>query len=258
MILSANSPAGPPLTPDDRFNAYRCMLASPRDEETHWWYFGTAIITLDGLPPLPAINAATLMYRTETLSNDSFAIHWDEIGYFADYVTGDPVDSWMNPLSGVRVASPQGFAEGPARYEIARSDQGVAVNLTQPGALDVSIDVSWQHTHDRVWLIQEERKTRGFPDVDGNLPDPKSTSGFDAVTHLAFMDRRGSEGAETKGIYAFALAGAPPWMGLDPRLKPRATVHGVIVKATSDSPPRPNSLKTLRQMFPEFFTRHPA
>jgi hypothetical protein len=151
MILSANSPAGPPLTPDDRFNAYRCMLASPRDEETHWWYFGTAIITLDGLPPLPAINAATLMvYRTETLSNDSFAIHWDEIGYFADYVTGDPVDSWMNPLSGVRVASPQGFAEGPARYEIARSDQGVAVNLTQPGALDVSIDVSWQHTHDRV------------------------------------------------------------------------------------------------------------
>jgi hypothetical protein len=258
MILDGNSPVDPPLTPDDRFDAYRCMLASPRDEEIHWWYFGTAIVTLAGLPPLPAINAATLMvYRTETLSKDRFAIHWDEIGYFADYVTSEPVDAWVNPVTGVRVATPQGFAEGPARYEVVRSPQGVAVSLTQPGALDVSIDVSWREADDRVWLIQEERKTRGFPDVDGNLPDPKSTSGFAAVTRLAFIDRRGADGASTQGIYAFALAGAPPWMGLDPALQPRATVHGVIVKASPASPPRPESLTKLRQMFPDFFARHP-
>jgi hypothetical protein len=34
-------------------------------------------------------------------------------------------------------------------------------------------------------------------------------------------------------------------------------VHGVIVKASPASPPRPESLTKLRQMFPDFFARHP-
>lgn len=245
------------LPSEQRFDAYRRMLASPRDEEAHWWYFGTAVVTLDGLPPLPAINAATLMvYRAESLTPDSFAIHWDEVGYFADCVTGTPVDSWINPITGRLLASPRGFAEGPARYDIVRVDEGVRVSLTQPGAAVSSIDVSWRVENDRVWLVQRERKTRGFPEVDGKLPDPGSASGFEAVTELAFLDDLDGDGRTTTGIYSFALAGAPPWMGLDPALKARATVHGRILKAAPDAAPRSDSLRILQSMFPDFFAKH--
>ena len=245
------------LSSDEKFLAYRRMLASPTDENVHWWYFGTVLITIEGLPPLPAIHAATLMiYRTETLTKDRFAIHWDEVGYFADYVSGAPVNSWLNPVTGKIIPASQNFAEGPARYEVEKAVDGVSVTLSQPGATVNSIDIDWRCEGDRIWIMQRESKTRGFPEVDGRLPDPDSASGFEAVTRLAFMDERNSTGNTTQGLYEFALAGAPPWMGFDHSLKARATVHGVIIKAPIGAAPRPESLTILRNMFPAFFEKH--
>lgn len=257
MSLDVTPLSAAPFPPDQQFNSYRRMLASMDEGRVHWWYFGTAVVTVAGLPPIPVINAVTLMvYRTETLAADRFAIHWDEVGYFADFVTGEPATSWVNPLTGRRVASPQGFAEGPARYDVARSCAGVTVTLSQPGAKVNSIEVSWRCAADRLCLLQTERKTRGFPEVDGKLPDPDSASGFEAVTELAFVDNQGGSGKSTHGLYAFALAGAPPWMGFDPSSKARATVHGIIVKAAPENPPRGDSLRVLQGMFPDFFARH--
>jgi len=251
------------IPPLERFAAYRRILASPRDEAVDWWYFGTTIVNIPGMPAITAINAMTLMiYRTETLADDRFAIHWDEVGCFADYVTGQPSTHWLNPVTGRRVPAPQSFAEGPARYEVARTPEGVEVSLTQPGATVNSIDVECSGADGRVSLVQRERKTRGFPDVDGQLPDPASASGFEAVTTLAFMaDWPGSAaevrgGAEAQGLYEFALAGSPPWMGFGPRSGARATVQGVIVKALPENPPNPDALRRLRAQFPEFFARH--
>lgn len=244
------------LSPDHRFETYRRMVTSPRDEKIHWWYFGTVVVSINGLPPMSTINAATLMvYRTETLSPNCFAIHWDEVGYFTDYVSEEPMDSWLNPLSGERVASPRGFAEGPARYEVTRADNGLTVTLSQPGATVNSIDLTWRDDARGVQLVQRERKTRGFPEIDGRLPDPHSSSGFEAVTELAFLDRPGSDGSATEGLYTFALAGAPPWMRFDPTLHARATVHGVIKKAAPTASPRRESMRILQAMFPEFFAR---
>jgi hypothetical protein len=240
-----------------RFSAYRAMLASPSDEMVHWWYFGTVTVMVDGLPAIPALNAATLMiYRTETLSPDRFAIHWDEVGYFADYVTGEPITSWLNPVTGERVRAAPSFAEGPARYEVTRAYDGVAVTLSQPGATVRSIAVEWRSAPNRVWIVQREHKMRGFPEVDGRIPDPQSASGFEAVTALAFVGDWPATGSNVQGLYEFALAGAPPWMGLAPGLKARATVNGVIMKAAVDAPPRPDSSVILRKMFPGFFAKH--
>jgi hypothetical protein len=257
MANLAASPSPPALAPEERFKAYRRMLASERDEWVHWWYFGSVIVTVPGLPPFPAINAATLMaYRSETLSNDDFLIHWDEVGYFLDYVSAAPVDSWLNPVTGRRISSPCQFAEGPALYHVTRSDDGVAVTLTQPGATVDSIQVAWHGNAGELRLVQRERKTRGFPEVDGRLPDPESAAGFEAVTELAFLDRWPSDGTQTRGLYAFALAGAPPWMGFEASLKARATVHGVILKSSPRNPPRPEALATLQHLFPDFCERH--
>ena len=246
-----------PLSPAEKYTAYRQILASPRDQEVDWWYFGTTIVNIAGMPAITVINAATLMiYRAETLSDDAFAIHWDEVGYFTDYVTGQPQTHWLNPVTGWTMPAPQSFAEGPARYEIARAPDGVAVTLTQPGATIKSIEVEWSSAGDRVSLVQREKKTRGFPNADGSLPDPKSASGFEAVTELAFVDRWPGSGEQAQGLYEFALAGAPPWMGFDPASKARATVQGVIVKSPSDKPPNVEALRQLRDRFPAFFARH--
>ena len=245
------------LSPEQQFAAYRNMLASPKDEMVHWWYFGTATVVVNELPAIPAINAATLMiYHTETLSSERFAIHWDEVGYFADYITGQPVESWLNPVTGRRVLAAPSFAEGPARYEVSVSGGGIAVTLSQPGATVSSIELEWSTAADRVCLVQRERKIRGFPEVDGRIPDPHSASGFEAVTELAFIADWPASGSNVQGLYEFALAGAPPWMGLDAAHKARATVNGVIVKAALDAPPRPESSIILRRMFPDFFSKH--
>lgn len=245
------------LSPHEKFAAYRQILASPRDEEVDWWYFGTTSVKIAGLPGISVINAATLMiYRTETLSDHAFAIHWDEVGYFSDYVTGQPNTHWHNPVTGRAMPAPQGFAEGPARYEVRRTPEGVAVTLAQPGATVNSIEVEWSCVGDRVTILQREKKTRGFPNVDGSLPDPGSASGFEAVTELAFVDQWPGSGHEAQGLYEFALAGAPPWMGFDPASRARATVQGVIIKAPSDTPPDAEAMRRLRDRFPEFFARH--
>jgi len=245
------------LSPDERYAAYRQILASPHDAEVDWWYFGTLIVKITGMPDISVINAATLMiYRTETLSDDRFAIHWDEVGCFSDYSTGQFISHWLNPVTGRSMAAPQSFAEGPARYEIARAPQGVAVSLTQPGATVNSIEVEWSGRHDQVTVVQRERKTRGLPNVDGSLPDPASASGFEAVTELAFTDQWPGSGKKARGVYEFALSGAPPWMGFDAASKARASVQGVIIKAPADEPPHAQSMRRLREQFPEFFARH--
>ncbi len=255
--MTASTPAEPTSAQSDKFSAYRRILASPRDEEVDWWYFGTTVVLIPGMPAITVIKAATLMiYRTETLSDDRFAIHWDEVGCFSDYITDRPLARWLNPVTGRYVAAPQSFAEGPARYEIARTAEGVAVTLTQPGARIGSIEVDWHYGDDRIGLVQRERKTRGFPDVDGKLPDPGSSSGFEAVTELAFMDQWPGSGLEAQGLYEFALTGTPPWMGFEPSSKARATVQGVIVKARTNNPPHPDALERLRTRYPDFFARH--
>jgi hypothetical protein len=139
---------------------------------------------------------------------------------------------------------------------VSRSDEGVAVTLTQPGASVDSVQVAWHGRAGQITIVQRERKTRGFPEVDGRLPDPASAAGFEAVTDLAFTDHWPSDGSRTRGLYAFSLAGAPPWMGFDPGLQARATVHGVILKSAPQDPPRPEALATLRDLFPEFCARH--
>ena len=245
------------LAPEQQFAAYRNMLASPKDEMVHWWYFGTATVVVNGLPAIPAINAATLMiYHTETLSPERFAIHWDEVGYFADYITGQPIESWLNPVTGQRVLAAPSFAEGPARYEVTLAGGGIVVTLSQPGATVRSIEIEWSAAADRVRFVQRERKVRGFPEVDGRIPDPDSASGFEAVTALAFVADWPESGSNVQGLYEFALSGAPPWMGLDAAHEAHTTVNGVIVKAALDAPPRPESSIILRRMFPDFFSKH--
>jgi hypothetical protein len=239
----------------DRYTLYRRMLAGDGDGLVYWWYFGTTIVEVDGLPPMPAIDAATLMvYRTETLGAARFAIHWDEVGCFFDYATGEAAEAWVNPLTGESCATPRSFAEGPARYEIARAGDDVAISLVQPGAFVRSIELDWQQRGARIALVQRESKVRGYPNVDGSLPSPDSKAGFEACTELAFV--ADADGGAAEGAYEFALAGAPPWMHMPADAKCRTVTRGIIRKTAAGDAPAPRAAAHLRDLFPEFFERY--
>jgi hypothetical protein len=113
--------------------------------------------------------------RPEILSPDSYRLHWREVGYFRDPVTGDVAVSWLNPITGERVPALTTFEEGPSAYTITETSDRLKIELSQRHATVRSIKMILREAGDgRTNLVQQERKVRGFPLADGTMPTPES------------------------------------------------------------------------------------
>ncbi len=239
------------------FDLYRRMLGSPDDGAVCWWYSGWSFVEVEGHIEIPvAAVVAVMTYDTETLAADSCRIRWSEIGAFREPATSEPPASWTNPLTGQTVEPPRSFQEGPGAYTVSCSAPGrVALALQQPGAMVRSLHAQMQQQGDRLFVVQQERKVRGFPLPDGTLPAPGSTSGFEALTELSFYaSARAVDAAEDRfvpcqGSYRFTLSGIPPWMGFGD-LSGRTVTRGVITKARPGSRIDPSGLDLLSRLFP--------
>lgn len=248
------------LTAAEKFRAYRALLGRPDDGLVYWWYAGTLIALVDGLPPLPVIQATTLMiYRLETLSHSSFAIHWDEVGYFTDFATAEPVGEWLNPLTGRQVTAPRTFVEGPGRYLVTQLAAGLDIQQQQPGARIKSIELVWTRRGERLTMLQTERKYRGLPEQDGSLPAADSASAFEACTRLTFsgdvaLQSDNADAGRCGGSYDFRLAGLPAWLGMD-EFTGSAVVSGVIRKTGAIAPQFARATQALTQLFPDFMRK---
>ena len=103
-----------------------------------------------------------MIYRTETLSPESYRIHWREVGYFRDPVSGEVAADWLNPITGELLPAPKSFEEGPSFYTISLDGDGLRVELEQAHAKVRGIDVTFgTAAPGRVSLTQRERKVRG-------------------------------------------------------------------------------------------------
>ena len=242
----------------ESYRTYRRLFTSAEDGLTAWWYLGTTLCTPEGVPPIPGLQAETVMiYRTSTLTDASCRIDWWEIGYFRDPVSGEVATSWHNPLTGARCAAPRRFEEGPAYYAIEAKGNGVAVALVQPQATVQSVTATLKSAHGQMHLLQTERKSRGFPMPDGSLPKPGSANVSQAVTELSIFasaaDLAGSAASlACAGSYVFALDALPGWMGFA-GLPGKATVYGWMQKASLDTPLNPTGWARLQAEFPERF-----
>jgi hypothetical protein len=249
------------LTANEQYRGYRALVGTPADGLVYWWYAGVLVAQVEGLPPLPVIQATTLMvYRLETLGDASFAIHWEEVGYFTDFASGAPANEWLNPVTGRTVTAPRTFAEGPGRYLITRGADGLDIQQQQPGARIKSLALEWTRRGERLTLLQTERKIRGFPEQDGRLPEPDSASGFEACTRLAFSGDVLFSSAPTMaaycgGSYDFRLAGFPPWLGMD-GINGCVIVNGIICKVPPGVAQFAGATQTLKKLFPEFMARY--
>jgi hypothetical protein len=239
---------------------HRRIMATPGDEDVCWWYFGTAFAQIEGHSDIATLHAETIMiYRPETLSATSYRLHWREIGYFRDPVTGEMAVEWLNPLTGETVPAPASFEEGPSFYTITQTQQGLDIHLVQAHATVRGINVTLADAGGgRANLVQQEHKVRGFPLADGTMPAPDSGAISQTSTELSFFADRaalelGTPDASCSGTYKFELSAVPPWMGFGAR-PGSAVVRGTIRKARMQDQLNESAWARLRLVFPGYFT----
>jgi hypothetical protein len=239
--------------------AYKKLFASSVDESVCWWYFGTVLVDIPGMPTLPVVQSETAMiYRVETVSAEQFRIHWREIGYFRDPLTGQAAEQWKNPITGHTVHCSQIFEEGPGCTTVGLSPSGLAISLSQPFAIVRGVEVDITERGGRIKIVQTERKQRGYPQEDGSLPEPGAKGTSEARTVLAILGSRGDvldEGqnwAPASGSYEFGLNVLPPWMGFG-ELDGRTTVRGILHKTGMDHHINSTAWSQLQKSFPDYF-----
>ena len=240
----------------DRLEAYRRMFVGPGEGSSAWWYLGTSVAQMEGYPVIPVLNVETLMiYKTSTLSPDSFRMDWWEIGYMRDPVTGEVAETWTNPITGAQLPFPKKFEEGPSYFIFTRAADGLEVALVQKHARVESVSVTFAERDGRVLLDQHERKVRGFPLPDGTMPSLDSDQVSRARTRLSVFSARVDLDAPftpASGSYEFELK-APAWMGMGKR-PGVAFTRGVMVKAAyPDQQLNPTGWARLKSLFPDRF-----
>ncbi len=199
-----------------------------------------------------------MVYRVETISPKKFSIHWREIGYFRDPLTGEIAESWINPITGQNVRCSQVFEEGPGCTTVTATPEGIDISLAQPFAIVRSVDTAISVADGQISLAQTERKQRGYPQEDGSLPEPGAEGTSEGVTVLSIFGNRNEVNDDTKnwvassGSYEFGLSTLPPWMGFGDRVG-RTTVRGVLRKAAIDEPTNLVAWTRLQTLFPNYF-----
>ncbi len=240
----------------DLLDTYRKVFNGAQDGLSAWWYFGQSFADIDGWPSIPTLHAETLMlYRTETLSADSFRMHWWEIGVMRDPVTGETAETWRNPVTGKVVRTPSRFEEGPAYYTVTRRDDALQIDLVQAHARVEEVRVAIAEVDGQVLIDQTELKTRGFPLPDGTMPDLDSAAVSSARTRLfACAARQDLDRSclPASGAYEFELTKLPEWMGFGDR-QGRNMVRGTMVKSAIDSRINPTAWARLKQLHPTCF-----
>ena len=243
------------MTDFDALGIYRRMFATAEENSVAWWYFGTSFAEIDNYPTVPVTHIETLLInKATTLSPDSFRIDWWEIGYMRDPTTGEIAQSWLNPITGKHVVSPDRFEEGPSHFKVQREGGGIRVDLVQAHARVESVIVNVSVAGDRVFIDQTERKIRGFPLPDGSMPSLDSAGVSSARTRLSmFADKAdlGKADVPSSGSYEFQLA-SPPWMGFA-NMPGHCITRGIMVKAPMHHRLNPTAWDRMKSMFPECF-----
>ncbi|WP_425229966.1 hypothetical protein [Sphingomonas sp.] len=241
----------------DPLDIYRRTLTSGGPEPAAWWYLGTTSFVAEGHPEIIVNHVETVMlYRAEPIEPDAFRVPWWEIGLFRDAITGELATDWLNPLTGVTVAAPRTFEEGPSGYTIGRSGGGIVLtDAVQAFAALDRAKVTVTDVNGRVCVTQVEEKVRSFPGRDG-IPDLDAGQGSRSRTVLQWFANASDLAANAPsvpatGLYSFTI-GAPPWLGMDEH--PGVfCVKGLMHKAPLERPLNPRGWSDLKALFPQYF-----
>ena len=241
----------------DLFSAYRRTFATfDPDELVVWWYCGVVVSNREGVGQVPITQAETIMvYRTRDVDADTFTIDWTEVGAFRDITTGERMDGWFNPFSGLVLPYPKSFVDGPATFTVTRAgEQGISVALVQHNARIDGVKLDFSINDRTLGIVQTETKTRTFHRPDGTLPplDGPDATHIDTVlsvwSDLAAAQDAGRPNVASHGFYSSGsrAGGSGSWASTQ--------VQGTMQKARVDEKVNPVAWDRLQAFYPDFFT----
>ena len=242
------------------FNAYRKMFASFDDEVVVWWYCGVVMSQREGVGVVPLTQAETIMvYRTRDVAPDTFTIAWTEVGYFRDINTGERLEGWFNPFSGLIEPYPKSFVDGPATFTVKcvgdGPDAGVDIQLVQHNARIDGVALKASVNAKSLGLVQTETKTRTFHRPDGSLPglDSPDATAIETVlsiwSDLAAVNDPAQRNVASHGFYSSGSGKAGGGGGSWAQTK----VQGTMYKARPDQRINPIAWDRLKAFYPAFF-----
>lgn len=240
-------------------DAYRRMLTSMEDgSESAWWYLGTTVASVDGHPDIVVSHVETVMvYGAQTLPGGGYRVPWWEIGLFRDAITGELPETWVNPLTGAKVAAARQFEEGPSGFSLRPKGDGLEIfDAVQAFAALDKASIELTDVGDKLCITQTEEKTRSFPGPDGRIPDVSEGKAVRSKTVLQFLADKtdlasGAPSVSSSGLYSFDIA-APEYLGFGD-MPVRFGVKGLMVKAAMQEPLNPRGWADLQALYPQYF-----
>ena len=139
-----------------------------------WWYSGELLGRVDGSVAVPLLSIQGISHTQLRAVGDGSYLHtMTEAGYYGDLVTGEVVDSWLNPLNAKRCDAKHYFSSQRLLFNpdltITRGDTAAL-----PGDLAFNGRITGPDVkHDRVWMGEElfvnYQPPQGIPVIANSL-----------------------------------------------------------------------------------------
>ena len=102
------------------------LKGSADGAEVWWWTSGLLYVCIPGGEPLqPLMRTETVGIERWSPTPGGWRATRRDIGYYADIQTGQPLESWKNPLTGA-VAAPPAISDSPRETRLTPENPGVA------------------------------------------------------------------------------------------------------------------------------------
>lgn len=202
----------------DTARLWRILFAGPVGETFAWWYQGTMSAHVDRLREFPVAGFHAIMIARTTATSTGLAVDFRTIGCFSDLDTGLPTERWRNVFTDRTETIPAFFVEGPGRYTMAPSTDGMTLALTAAATRTNRAIVTAELNDARATLTQIEGTLQGFPRRNGTLPALGNPGITERQTRLQIIAPRATALGdrpvpEARGFFSFVYDALPDWMG---------------------------------------------
>lgn len=202
----------------DTARVWRTLFAGPVGETFAWWYQGTMSAHVDRLREFPVAGFHAIMIARTSATSTGLAVDFRTIGFFSDLDTGLPTDRWHNVFTDRIETIPAFFVEGPGRYTMAPSADGVTLGLAAAATRTNRAIATAELNGARATLTQIEGTLQGFPRRDGGLPALGSPGITERQTRLQIIAPRGTAlgdrpAPDARGFFSLVYDALPDWMG---------------------------------------------
>jgi hypothetical protein len=183
--------------PQDKLDAYVRLRGRTDGKPAYMWYRATIFAKVEGEPGVPIFNVEGCAWsRATRLEDGRWKLDNVEAGYYLDRATGQPLDTWVNPINGLtcRIQHYRSF-----QHVIATADNVERAEANNvPGLSFVGTVPQATVLGDQIWM-SEDLQVKAPNKPKESFADPLEYTGpFITSTSLATWCGRLSDLANPK------------------------------------------------------------